>query len=225
MGKVGLMTGRNVFGLLLILLGLGFLLDQAEVLNLGDVLGTWWPLILVAVGVAQLYRRAWAEGAILVLFGGVLQAWRLELLPRDAWHYLWPIAIIAIGLWLLSSARGRNAARVQSKDRLDEFAVLGSVESRNESERFEGGRITALLGNAEIDLTRAKLATEGARLEASAVLGSITLRVPQTWNVAVTGTPLLGSVENKARRDPQAADRPTLQIRATATLGSVEVRD
>ncbi len=77
----------------------------------------------------------------------------------------------------------------------------------------------------EIDLTQAKLAAEGARLEASAVLGSITLRVPQTWNVAVTGTPLLGSVENKARRDPQAADRPTLQIRASATLGSVEVRD
>jgi predicted membrane protein len=220
-----LMTGRNVLGLLLILLGLGFLLDQVDVLNPGDILGTWWPLILVAAGVAQLYRRAWVEGAILVLFGGVLQAWRLELLPGDVWHYLWPTAIIAIGLWLLSSTRGRNAARVQSKDRLDEFAVLGNIENRNESVRFEGGRITALLASVEIDLTRAKLAAEGARLEASAVLGSITLRVPQTWNVAVTGTPLLGSVENKARRDPQAADRPALQIEVTATLGSVEVRD
>ena len=219
------MRGRNVFGLLLILLGLGFLLDQADVLHLGDVLGTWWPLILVAVGVTQLFRRAWAEGVILVLFGGVLQAWRLELLPRDVWHYLWPTAIIAIGLWLLSSTRGRNAAWVQSKDRLDEFAVLGSIENRNESVRFEGGRITALLASVEIDLTRAKLAAEGARLEASAVLGSITLRVPQTWNVAVTGTPLLGSVENKARRDPQAANGPALQIQVTATLGSVEVRD
>jgi predicted membrane protein len=220
-----LMTGRNVLGLLLILLGLGFLLDQVDVLNLGDVLGTWWPLILVAAGVAQLYRHAWVEGAILVLFGGVLQAWRLELLPGDVWHYLWPTAIIAIGLWLLSSTRGRNAARVQSEDRLDEFAVLGSIENRNESVRFEGGRITALLASVEIDLTQAKLAAEGARLEASAVLGSITLRVPQTWNVAVTGTPLLGSVENKARRDPQAADRPALQIEVTATLGSVEIRD
>lgn len=219
------MTGRKVFGLLLVFLGVGILLDRADVLDLGDAISTWWPLILVAIGVSQLVRRDWADGGILILFGGVLQAWRLGYLPRDAWHYLWPIAIISIGLWLLSSTRRRSAGRIESKDRLDEFAVLGSVEGRNESGSFEGGRITALLGSAEIDLTRARLATEGARLEASAVLGSIALRVPQTWNVAVSGTPLLGSVENKARRDPQVADRPTLQIRATAALGSVEVRD
>ena len=58
-----LMTGRNVLGLLLILLSLGFLLDQVDVLNLGDVLGTWWPLILVAVGISLLVRSRGSETA------------------------------------------------------------------------------------------------------------------------------------------------------------------
>ena len=46
--------------LILILLGVLFLLHNLGVLPLGalkQLLATWWPLILIAVGVAALARR------------------------------------------------------------------------------------------------------------------------------------------------------------------------
>ena len=55
-------NGRDtlVFPIVLIVLGLLFLAHNLEFIQwkqLRDILGTWWPLILIALGVAQLARR------------------------------------------------------------------------------------------------------------------------------------------------------------------------
>ncbi len=49
-----------VFPIVLVVLGLLFLAHNLEFLQwkqLRDILGTWWPLILIALGIAQLARR------------------------------------------------------------------------------------------------------------------------------------------------------------------------
>jgi len=49
-----------VWPIALIVLGLLFLahnLDFIQWKQLRDILGTWWPLILIAVGIGQLARR------------------------------------------------------------------------------------------------------------------------------------------------------------------------
>lgn len=49
-----------VLPIVLIVLGLLFLAHNLEFIQwkqLRDILGTWWPLILIALGIAQLARR------------------------------------------------------------------------------------------------------------------------------------------------------------------------
>lgn len=49
-----------VMPIVLIVLGLLFLAHNLEFIqwrHLREILGTWWPLILIAVGIAQLARR------------------------------------------------------------------------------------------------------------------------------------------------------------------------
>lgn len=51
---------RMLWPLILILLGVLFLLHNLGVLPLGalkQLLATWWPLILIAIGAAALARR------------------------------------------------------------------------------------------------------------------------------------------------------------------------
>ena len=55
-------NGREgvVWPMLLVILGLLFLAHNLEFLQwrqLRDLLSTWWPLILIALGLAQLVRR------------------------------------------------------------------------------------------------------------------------------------------------------------------------
>lgn len=38
-------------GLLLILLGMGLLLEELGVIGFGELVSRWWPLILIALGV------------------------------------------------------------------------------------------------------------------------------------------------------------------------------
>ena len=64
------MSGRIVFGFILILLGFLFMLDQAGIADVGDVISDWWPLVLVGiVGLAL----PGIQGILTILIGaGVL---------------------------------------------------------------------------------------------------------------------------------------------------------
>ncbi|HEV2621376.1 MAG TPA: DUF5668 domain-containing protein [Frateuria sp.] len=48
----------NVPGILLIVIGLLFLLRNFGFdLHLGQLLATWWPLVVIAVGVSMLFKN------------------------------------------------------------------------------------------------------------------------------------------------------------------------
>lgn len=43
-----------LLGFILILLGVLFLLGMLDVVDFGNLIGTWWPLILIAVGLRKM---------------------------------------------------------------------------------------------------------------------------------------------------------------------------
>ena len=81
-----------------------------------------------------------------------------------------------------------------------------------------------VLGNAEIDLTGAGLEGGRAVLAVSAVLGSIELRVRPDWRVVIEGAPFLGTIEQKRPAPDQGAAAGTLNLHASAVLGSITIR-
>ncbi len=44
------MINKKWFGILLIIFGIGFLLEQFNIINFSMILSTWWPLILIIIG-------------------------------------------------------------------------------------------------------------------------------------------------------------------------------
>lgn len=224
-------SGRIFWGLVLILLGVLFLLDQMGRVDFGDLISSWWPLILVAAGLWQLISSNFQEltgGLFLIALGALFQLAKLEILSRDAWHYVWPALIIGLGLWVLIGAfRRSSAARLpgSKEDELDAFAIFAGLNRRIESQNFRGGKATAIMGGIELDLTPVRLAEARAGLELTAIMGGIDIKVPRHIRVELDGNPVLGGVENKHTYTPGSGAEQTLSIKATAILGGIDIKD
>lgn len=224
-------SGRIFWGLVLILVGVLFLLDRMGQIDFGSLFSRYWPLILIFAGLGHLvannFRNA-AGGVVLIIIGGVFMLAKLDILERSAWHYTWPLLIIILGLWVLLGAVGRRSTGkfpgVRDDD-LDAFVMFSGLNRRIESQNFRGGKATAILGGIELDFTQASLAEGKASVELTAILGSLEVRVPKTWQLLVDAHPVLGGIEDKHRHVPGTEGVQTLHIKATAILGGVEIKD
>jgi predicted membrane protein len=224
-------SGRIFWGLVLILVGVLFLLDRMGRLDFGDLIGRWWPLILVAAGLWHLISNEFRDvvgGLFLIVIGAMFQLAKLEILGQSAWHYIWPALIIILGLWVLAGAfRQQTGPKIpiSKEEALDAFAIFSGLERRIESQNFRGGKATALLGGIDLDFSQVRLAEGKASIELTAVLGGIDVRVPRHIRVELHGSPVLGGIEDNHLYTPGAEGDQTLYIKATAILGGIEIKD
>jgi len=222
--------GRIFWGLLLIVLGGLFLLDQMDRLDFGDLVGRYWPVIFILIGVSILLSNNFKNvgpGVFFILFGTFFLLIRLRVFDRALWHYIWPLAIIGAGLWILLRPAwhpDREKTSESAGDDLNINQVFSGTSRRIGSQSFRGGKADVVFGSAEIDLRGARLAGGQATLVLSAVFGSIEVIVPREWQVNLEGTPVLGSIESH-RKAPGAASAETLTIKGSAVFGSVEVKE
>lgn len=225
-------SGRIFWGLMLIVLGTLFLLDQMGELDFGDIIGHYWPVIFILIGISILINSGFRDagsGLFFILFGSVFLLFELGILNHHVWHYIWPLAIIALGLWIivkpiLRGSKGRDFPPFKEDD-LDATAVFTSLKRRVESRSFRGGEATAVFGSLDLDLTPAALAEDKATVELTAVFGGVEVHVPKEWKVNLAGTPIFGGVHDKRSAPQAAATAPTLYLKATAVFGSVEIKD
>ncbi len=92
-------------GLILIAVGAVFLLLQQGILQAAGI-RDWWPLIVVAVGLAKLVsgdgeRR---RGGLWLLFVGGWMLLNTNHLYGLSWHNSWPILVIGLGTMLTLGA-------------------------------------------------------------------------------------------------------------------------
>ena len=91
---------RVVMGATLIAIGVLFLLDRADVLDAGQVIGDWWPAVIVGFGLVTLAERpvSLLGPVLLVAVGVLLLLVTNDVLETSAWNVIWPAALIAFGL-------------------------------------------------------------------------------------------------------------------------------
>jgi predicted membrane protein len=222
--------GRIFWGILLIFLGVLFLLDQMGKLDFGDLVGRYWPVIFILIGVSILLSNNFknvGSGIFFILFGAFFLLIRMRVFDRAVWHYVWPVAIIGAGLWILLRPAwhpDRESARETSADDLSINQVFSGTNRKIGSQSFRGGKAEVVFGSAEIDLRGAKLAGGQATLVLSAVFGGIEVYVPRDWQVILEGTPVLGSIESH-KKAPGVPPIETLTIKGSAVFGSIEVKE
>lgn len=209
-------------GVLLVALGVGMLLDIADVVDFWSHLGTWWPVLLIAAGALVVVDtpRNWLWGLVLAAAGGVFLLSTLEVLAVSAGRLVAPVVVLAIGVSLLVGAV--RVGRPVATDGTKTFALFGGNEVRLGAEPFTGGQASAMFGGADLDL-RDAVVEDGAVIDVFTFAGGIDLKVPEDVRVVNQVTALLGGVGDKTKTtDPQG---PRLYLRGQVLLGGIDVRN
>jgi predicted membrane protein len=177
-------------------------------------------------------NRFW--GVSLIAAGLILQLNELGI-AHFKWSDIWPILLILGGLTLMWGAfearRNPSAPSIGGDPRttLEDSAIFSGVERRVTSQDFKGGRINAVFGGVELDLTDANMQADEATMEINAIFGGVELRVPETWQVAFRGTPIFGGISDKTRvgRTVNVDDpsRKVLILTGAVIFGGVEIKN
>lgn len=212
-------------GLILIILGVIFLSDSFHVIRIGHLLSRWWPLILIAVGLARLGGRDHSGGISLIILGILFQLTALHIIY---WHQIWrfwPVILIIIGIGMLLRRSPENTDDTpglsgNSDERLEINAVFGSITRQISSQQFKGGEINAVFGNIKLDLRSAQVIPEGCHLTADAIFGSIEIYIPPGVSIDFKGSQFLGRVDNLAAA---GGSGPRITIDGNAIFGSIRI--
>jgi predicted membrane protein len=227
------MPTRYLLGVILLLLGVGFLLDQFYPgLNL---VSRFWPALIILFGLNELVRHPrhpWWPLLLLVI--GVLALMKTldsgqEINP---WIVIGAALLLGLGLRLLIPQRRRSvmvrggATEVRAEDRLDQSISFSGAKFRVDSRAFRGGRVSVTFGGVEIDLREASLAPEGADLRLDATFGGIEVRVPVGWPVRVEGAPALGGCEvHLSNTEIATPGSAALRVTCSGLLSGIEIKN
>lgn len=236
--------GRSrTFPITLIAIGALFLVINIELIpgvNY-EMLGRFWPLILILVGVCGLAAsrgRSIAFPIVLIAIGALflLIGW-VSVVFGAMWF--WPLILIAIGILIAARAirggrRGDGDARRQS----DAFTPHGGgsgaiIDVDVPVVDMEGVHTTApdfvdgkadfnvVMGKAEVDFRNAALTRKPSTLEVSVVMGQALIHAPPEWVVQVNASATMG--ECKDTRPQSGAADPDLIINGSVVMGSLHI--
>jgi hypothetical protein len=207
------------FGLVLIAVGTLFLLDQFDMVDAWPLVADWWPTVVILAGLTQAVTRPRnpVGGAVVATVGFVLLLWTLGVTEGIA--LLWPVLIIGLGLWLLF---GRGWSRSHWDDAVEVVALFDDRRAAPTGS-FSGGEIVTVFGDAAMDLRDVTPDSPEPTLLVTTVFGDVTLTIPGSWDVRVSGPEIFGDVSLEgpiARENPSAV----LRLRVVTIFGDVRVR-
>ncbi len=158
-----------IWGLLFIAAGILFLLDNYDYVNAWEIVGTFWPLILVAIGLKILWDiKRNPETHV------IGEASRRD---RDR-----------------STSQQSGYKSNAATDVLSESNIMGDVEVAVQSENFKGGSVNTVFGDTKLDLSKIIIADGEHTLRISGVFGDVKIDTPQNLPIMVSGNTLAGDI-------------------------------
>jgi predicted membrane protein len=225
-------SSQFIFGLLIIIVGVLFTLHNLDIINAHDYL-KYWPVLLLVWGVKKMiFPESYSSrltGFLFVFFGAGFLLHNLELFEFHL-HDWWPAILIVLGVSMVFKVhQGRKYMQGHMKSVSEDSdsiiniaAIMSGYERKNSSQNFRGGEIRAIMGGCELDLTQAAIKESEAVIDVFAFWGGISIKVPQTWNVIVRGTPIMGGIEDTSCA-PQEGSQQKLIITGAVIMGGVEI--
>ena len=227
-----LTNNRAIIGVILVLIGLFLVLRNTGFFpGFIDNIIFSWPMLLITIGVVITLGSSGGKtsGIIIMAVGAFF------LIPhifRETFNVnmFWPSIFIIIGvIFIFSKRRGWNSFSTSSPvgdDYIDYVHVFSGGERQIVSDNFRGGKVTAVFGGSEIDLTKAKLAQGVSELELACVFGGTTIIVPDDWNIKIDVIPVLGGFGDSRKLNPGRTIDTTKQliIKGAVVFGGGEVK-
>lgn len=216
-----------VFGVTFVALGLVLLLDRAGELDAGDVIGTWWPTVLLLLGLATLALppRNLAGGVFITAMGLAFLGWTAG--GWDTLSVLWPLLLVAAGLALLfRRPRPSRVPQVVTDD--DLVAVFEPRSVRVPAGPLRKLDLTTIFADLDVDLRATSLARP-TTVEVLTIFGDAELVIPAGWEVTTSGPRIFGDVDIAAPAEPGTGTGPgsgggVLHLEVMAVFGDISVR-
>jgi predicted membrane protein len=192
------------WGLIIIVIGVLFLLDNLRVLDFGDVVSDYWPLILVIVGLRMILFRKRAD--------------ETPEQPSGA-SYIGP-----------PSSGSGNSSREQ---RISESKLIGDTTLKVTSDDFLGGNVSSFIGDDYLDLSEVSVKTGEKVVHLSGFIGDVKINAPKKVPFMLTANATIGDirifenkyeglVQSKTYKSPDYdAATARLRIHVTKFIGDV----
>jgi predicted membrane protein len=223
-----------VIGGLIVVIGLGFLLDNLGIVRIYD-LWRYWPAALVVYGVFRVLESrspsSYIWGGMCAVVGALLLLNEFHVLPVtfDFFELFWPLVLIGFGASMLLRGMERrkylDGPPASTNPDLGLWAIFSGIKRRIDAADFKGGEIIAIFGGVNIDLRHAAISGERAVIDVNALFGGVDIRVPDNWLVVMKGMGVFGAFEDKTippKPDP-AVKTPQIVITGAAVFGGVKV--
>ncbi len=115
-------------------------------------------------------HRQTAWGLILIVLGVVLLLFNLQVVT---FRYIWPSAIIVVGIYLAARGWRRHSAGIN----ISSFQAFGDRTYSGVTE-IQNGTVSHFIGDINLDLTGMELKPGENRVTISAFIGDIRLKTP-----------------------------------------------
>jgi predicted membrane protein len=227
---------RLIIGILLIIAGMILIIKKTTILpgpidNFIDDIIFSWQMLLIVIGVITLTQSEnKTPGIVLVAVGGFFLIPELFTNFFNSFNFFWPALFIVIGVvLLLNSKRIGQALHRPTGARADTFDIVNifsGAERQIITDNFMGGKITSIFGGGEVDLTRSSLAQGDNVIEITCIFGGATLLVPESWNVILEVTPILGGFSDGRKLGSEVIKDTTrtLTIKGVVIFGGGEIK-
>lgn len=214
---------RKILGIIIVVIGIGLLLDAAGIFHFWSSVGDWWPLILIVIGIMNWKSNPASTFGPLILIGLgiVFLLSNLDIFTGDVWNYAWPVIVILIGYRMIVK-KPWSANSGSSDNGQETFVAFSGTEKQINSDNYPGGNVTTWFGGAKLDLRSARMA-DNATVNVFAAFGGVEILVPKNVRVELSVTPLFGGSEDKTQPDPEINGR--LRITGTVLFGGVEIKN
>ncbi len=222
-----------VWGLLLILIGIGYAGGNLGIWDFNIFFRGWWTLFILVPCIINLIQYGPNGGTIAgICVGVVLLLGAQGILAFSMIRKLLvPAILILIGLRILLSNTKRKITDQQGNQipfektgtgGSDVSGVFDGRKVQYDGQLFEGATVSAVFGGVNMDL-RSAVIERDVRIDATAIFGGVEIYVPSNVVVRVMSTPVLGGVSNRALA-PTEVPCHTLYINATCVFGGVDIK-
>lgn len=228
--------GLPLMGVILIGLGLVFLLDRLNIIpsEIRSYIITWQAL-LIFIGFINLFRKnSRFPGIILILVGSTFLIPEIIHIPFEAKQVIWPIVLIVIGVTIVFKAKKFKSPQLlkshsdsyNDHEKINEVAIFGGGKRMITTQNLKGGKITAIFGGLEIDLTDATIIDDIAVIEVACIFGGVSFIVKPEWNVQLQVATILGGFDDKRKvyKQDHSENSKQLIIKGAAIFGGGEVK-
>lgn len=224
-------TKNILWGLLLIVVGVIWGLNELDITDINIFFDGWWTLIIIVPCAIGLFSEPDKTGNLIGLgIGVVLLLTCQDILDLDlVWKLMIPVIIVIIGIRLIfKDAFDRKMKVVVDKmkmngTQLKQYCATFSGQNVNlAGERFEGAELTAVFGGVECDLTQA-IIEEDVVIQISSIFGGVDLFLPTNVNVKISSTSIFGGISDK-RAVKTTNNQVTVYINATCMFGGVDIK-